>query len=70
MKSFLAHPPRYSGRIKVVAVEFYDMVLEFNKKSKQGVSEAALSQIFLNIRPIYSLSENILQDLQQRFDAW
>jgi len=61
---------RYSGRVKVVAVDFYEIVLAFNQKCKQPIPEVALSQIFLNIRPIYSLSENILQELQQRFDAW
>ena len=60
----------YSSRIKVVAVDFYEVVKQYNLKSKQCIPEAATQQIFLNIIQIHQLSENILLELQARMDKW
>ena len=60
----------YSTRIKVVAVDFYDVVVQYNTKSKQSIAESAMQQIFLNLKQIHQLSENILHELQERMDTW
>ena len=51
-------------------MEFYEVVREYNSKSKQSIPESAVQQIFLNLQQIHQLSENILQDLQERMDTW
>ena len=66
----LSPPCRYSSRISVVAVDFYDVVQQYNTKSKQSIPDHAIQQIFLNLKQIHQLSENILQELQQRMDTW
>lgn len=60
----------YVERIKCIAVDFFELVTEFNVKHKQAIPQSAVQLIFLNIQPIYQLNENILTELQQRMDTW
>jgi len=60
----------YVSRLKLIAVNFYQAVQDFNARSKHVMPHSDVQLMFLNIRQIHQLNENILQELQTRMDNW
>lgn len=49
---------------------FYKAVDDFNTRNKQVIPHSDVQLMFLNIRQIHQLNQNILQELQTRMDNW
>ena len=60
----------YASRLKLITEDFRSAISELNSKGKTVVPDHVTSHIFLNIRQIYTLSQQILSDLQKRMDNW
>ena len=60
----------YASRLKLITEDFRGAISELNSKGKAIVPDHVMSHIFLNIRQIYTLSQQILSDLQKRMDNW
>lgn len=60
----------YASRLKLISEEFRTAIAELNSKGKAVIPENVIPHIFLNIRQIYTLSQQILSDLQKRMDNW
>ena len=58
------------SRLELIAVTFYNQVDDFNTKNKQVIPPSDVQQMFLNIRQIHQLNQNILQELQTRMANW
>ena len=66
----LSTNPSYVSRLELIAVTFYNQVDDFNTKNKQVIPPSDVQQMFLNIRQIHQLNQNILQELQTRMANW
>ena len=62
-------PTRYVGRLKVVAVDFYGAVTQFNERTR-AIPDSDVQQIFLNTPQIYAFNKQLLEELQARMDMW
>lgn len=60
----------YASRLKLITEDFRAAIVELNSKGKAVIPENVVPHIFLNIRQIYTLSQQILSDLQKRMDNW
>lgn len=60
----------YASRLKLITEDFRAAIAELNSKGKAVIPENVIPHIFLNIRQIYTLSQQILSDLQKRMDNW
>lgn len=60
----------YASRLKLITEDFRAAVAELNSKGKAVIPENVIPHIFLNIRQIHTLSQQILSDLQKRMDKW
>jgi len=60
----------YASRLQLITEDFRAAIAELNSKGKAVIPENVVSHIFLNIRQIYTLSQQILSDLQKRMDNW
>ena len=54
----------------MITEDFRGAISELNSKGKPVVPDHVMSHIFLNVRQIYTLSKQILSDLQKRMDNW
>ena len=61
---------RYVSRLKLVAVDFYEAISAVNSDKKTVVPDSALHQIFLNIKPIYQFSTELLSELDRMLELW
>lgn len=64
------HLYSYASRLQLITEDFRAAITELNSKGKAVIPENVVSHIFLNIRQIYTLSQQILSDLQKRMDNW
>lgn len=60
----------YASRLKLISEDFRAAIVELNSKGKAVIPENVIPHIFLNIRQIHTLSQQILSDLQKRMDNW
>ena len=65
---FTIFPTRYVDRLKVVAVDFYGAVMQFNER--KAIPDSDVQQMFLNAPQIYELNKQLLEELQARLDMW
>lgn len=52
----------------MIAVDFYNAVELYNQK--KHIPDSAIQLIFINVKQIYQLNENILQEIQTRMENW
>ena len=65
-----SHTHSYVSHLKLIAEDFYGVVKPYAEKGKGSVTDADVTQIFLNIQQIHQLNQTMLQSLETRIDSW